>query len=69
MAGILVGVAAVAAITLTRTSMATLFPGLPQAIQDLNIGIVALVLNVAALTLVSAVTPHSAVNPPLRAGR
>jgi SSS family solute:Na+ symporter len=54
--GICVGVATVAATTLTHTSVATLLPGLPEALRDLNIGIVALLLNLVALGLVSAVT-------------
>ena len=56
MTGICVGVATVAATTLTHTSVASLFPGLPDALQDLNIGIVAMILNVAALGVVSALT-------------
>jgi SSS family solute:Na+ symporter len=59
-AGICVGVATVAITTLTHTSVATLFPGLPEALRDLNIGIVALVLNLAALGVVSAVTRRRA---------
>jgi solute:Na+ symporter, SSS family len=55
-AGIVVGIATVAATSLTHTTMATLFPGLPEALRDLNIGIVALVLNVVTLTVVSAIT-------------
>ncbi|MDR3531710.1 MAG: sodium:solute symporter [Rhodopila sp.] len=55
-AGICVGIATVAATTLTHTSVATMFPALPGALQDLNIGIVALILNVVALGIVSAVT-------------
>jgi SSS family solute:Na+ symporter len=54
-AGIVVGIATVAATSLTHTTIAMLFPGLPEALRDLNIGIVALVLNVATLTLVSAI--------------
>ena len=60
MAGICVGVATVAATTLTHTSMATLFPSLPEALRDLNIGIVALVLNLIALGIVSALTRRTA---------
>jgi solute:Na+ symporter, SSS family len=56
MAGIIVGVATVAATSLTHTTIATLLPFLPDALKDLNIGIVALVLNLAALIVVSAVT-------------
>jgi SSS family solute:Na+ symporter len=59
-AGIVVGVATVAVISLTHTTIGKLFPSLPQTMQDLNIGIVALVLNVAALALVSAVTHRRA---------
>jgi SSS family solute:Na+ symporter len=58
-AGILVGIATVAATSLTHTTTATLFPMLPEALRDLNIGIVALVLNVLTLTVVSAVTAPS----------
>jgi SSS family solute:Na+ symporter len=55
-AGICVGVAAVAGTTLTHTSVATLFPGLPEVVRDLNIGIDALVLNLITLAVVSAAT-------------
>ncbi|HEX2943528.1 MAG TPA: sodium:solute symporter family protein, partial [Rhodopila sp.] len=55
-AGIVVGVATVAAVTLSHSTMASLFPWLPEALRDLNIGIVALVLNLVALTVVSALT-------------
>jgi SSS family solute:Na+ symporter len=55
-AGIVVGIATVAATSLTHTTIATLFPGLPEALRDLNIGIVALVLNVLTLAVVSVIT-------------
>jgi solute:Na+ symporter, SSS family len=55
-AGICVGVATVAATTLTGATVGTLFPGLPEGLQDLNVGIVALALNLATLLVVSAVT-------------
>ncbi|WP_158925757.1 sodium:solute symporter [Acidisphaera sp. S103] len=55
-AGIFVGVATVAATSLTHTSIAGLFPGLPATLRDLNIGIVALVLNLIALAVISAMT-------------
>lgn len=58
--GICVGVATVAYTSLTRTSVATLFPGLPEALRDLNIGIVALVLNIVAVAIVSALTRRRA---------
>jgi SSS family solute:Na+ symporter len=55
-AGIIVGVAAVAVLSLSGASIHSLFPFLPDALQDLNVGIVALILNIAALLLVSAAT-------------
>ena len=55
-AGIVVGVAAVAVLTLTKATVHSLFPFLPGPLQDLNVGIVALVLNVVALLVVSAAT-------------
>jgi SSS family solute:Na+ symporter len=36
--------------------MAVLFPFLPEALRDLNIGVVALMLNVVTLAIVSVVT-------------
>jgi SSS family solute:Na+ symporter len=55
-AGIVVGIATIAATSLTHTTVASLFPGLPEALRDLNIGIVALVLNVVTLTVVSGIS-------------
>jgi SSS family solute:Na+ symporter len=59
-AGICVGVATVAATSLTHTTMAVLLPALPEAVRDLNIGIVALALNLCALGIVSALTRRRA---------
>jgi solute:Na+ symporter, SSS family len=64
-AGICVGVITVAVITSLGTSLATIAPEAPQAFQDLNIGIVALGLNIVATAVVSALTrrvpsPHHA---------
>jgi SSS family solute:Na+ symporter len=59
-AGICVGVATVAATSLTHTTMAMLFPALPEALRDLNIGIVALILNLVALGIVSTLTRRRA---------
>ena len=58
-AGIFVGVATVAVLTLTKATVGSLFPFLPAPLQDLNVGIVALVLNLVALVAVSAVTRGS----------
>ncbi|PPQ36389.1 sodium:solute symporter family protein [Rhodopila globiformis] len=55
-AGICVGVATVAATSLAHTGIATLLPGLPGPLRDLNIGIVALALNVLVTGIVSALT-------------
>jgi SSS family solute:Na+ symporter len=59
-AGICVGVATVAATSLTHTTMAVLLPALPEAVRDLNIGIMALALNLCALGIVSALTRRRA---------
>jgi SSS family solute:Na+ symporter len=55
-ASICVGIATVAATSLTHTDMSVLFPVLPEALRDLNIGVVALMLNVVTLAIVSAAT-------------
>lgn len=55
-AGILSGVATVAYITVSKTTIGTLFPSLPQAAKDLNVGIVALIVNVVVLVIVSLAT-------------
>jgi SSS family solute:Na+ symporter len=55
-AGILVGVVITAILTFTKTTVGSLFPGLPEAIRDLNVGIIALVANVVVMVVVSAVT-------------
>ena len=52
--GIVAGVATVAAInSLTHASIATLFPSLPVAIKELNVGVIALAVNFLELILVS----------------
>ena len=60
MAGIVAGVATVAATVLTHTTTRDLLPWLPTPLQDLNIGIVALALNLIAMTAVSALTQSRA---------
>jgi len=52
-AGIGVGVGTVAAMAATGSTLASLFPTLPGPVQDINVGAVALALNVAAAWLVS----------------
>jgi solute:Na+ symporter, SSS family len=61
-AGILAGVATVAAVSLTGTTIGKLFPTLPSAVKDLNIGIVALAANVVVLLIVSAATRREPVD-------
>jgi len=55
-AGILTGVGTIAYTSLTGTTFAKLFPTLPSVITDLNIGIVAMALNVVVVLVVSALT-------------
>jgi solute:Na+ symporter, SSS family len=53
-AGIVVGELAVAVVTLGEFKLPELFPSLPHALTDVNIGIVALLLNVLTMVAVSA---------------
>lgn len=53
-AGIITGVGTVAALTLTGATVASLAPALPGAVQDLNVGVIALALNVAVMVAVEA---------------
>ena len=52
-AGIICGIATVAYITISGSTIGTLFPSLPQAAKDLNVGIIALVINFIVMILVS----------------
>ena len=55
-AGIIAGEATVAAITLSGASLATLLPGWPQVITELNVGVVALAVNVLVIVIVTLAT-------------
>lgn len=55
-AGIIAGVATVTYITVSKSTIGTLFPFLPQSVQDLNVGIIALIVNLVVMTVVSLVT-------------
>ena len=55
-AGIVAGVAVVTVTTLTHASIGQWFPFLPDKLKDMNIGLVALSLNVLVLLSVSALT-------------
>ena len=58
-AGIVVGEAAVAATTLGRVSMATLFPEWSPRITDINAGFLAVILNVVTMVLVSRLSSRN----------
>jgi SSS family solute:Na+ symporter len=62
--GVVVGVATAAWLTFADVSLAKLLPFMPTAVQDLNVGIVALALNVVVMLAVSAMTRRPA---PVRA--
>jgi SSS family solute:Na+ symporter len=68
-AGIVVGVAAVAYITLSHAGIGELFPFLPAGAEDINVGIVALILNIIALVVVSLLTRPLAVRAVDRAAK
>jgi len=52
-AGIIAGEATVVYLTLSGATLATMFPSWPTAITDLNVGLVALLVNIATVTVVS----------------
>lgn len=61
-AGILAGVLTVTYITISKKTVADLLPGLPQAVKDLNVGIVAMFVNLVFLIVVSLMTRKAAVD-------
>jgi len=61
-AGVLAGEATIASIQLSGTTLAKVFPSWPSAITDLNIGVVALIVNIMVLLAVSAFTRRPAPN-------
>jgi len=54
--GILAGVVTVAAVTLSKSTVAGLFPFLPSPLMDLNVGMVALIINIGTTLLISLIT-------------
>ncbi|MEH7402022.1 sodium:solute symporter [Gottfriedia acidiceleris] len=60
-AGIFTGVATVTYVTISNTTIGSLFPALPQYIKDLNIGVIGLVVNLVFLVVVSLLTKNIAV--------
>jgi SSS family solute:Na+ symporter len=61
-AGIIMGEITVAYITLSKSTLGTLFPLLPQWVKDINVGIIALIINVVVMTVVSMVTKNDSVS-------
>lgn len=55
-AGMIVGILIVIYTTTSGTTLATLFPSLPQVIQDLDVGLAVLLINITVTLGVSAVT-------------
>lgn len=55
-AGIVVGELTVLYITISNATVGSLFPALPQIIKDLNVGIIALILNFVVMVIVSLMT-------------
>lgn len=55
-AGLISGVAIVVYVTITRATIASLFPFFPQVIQDFNVGIVALIINLIVTLVVGIPT-------------
>lgn len=53
-----IGLLVVAYITLSGSTLATMFPGFPQYIKDLNVGIVALLMNMLVMFIVSGFTKN-----------
>lgn len=54
--GILLGESIVIYTTASNTTMATLFPTMPSFIQDINMGVIALLINIVSMVVVSAIT-------------
>ncbi|WP_047151789.1 sodium:solute symporter family protein [Aneurinibacillus tyrosinisolvens] len=59
-AGIIVGICIVTYITVTKTTVGTLLPSLPQGVKDLNVGVIALIMNITVLVIVSLATRNFA---------
>jgi SSS family solute:Na+ symporter len=60
-AGMGIGLLIVAYITLSGSTIATMFPSFPQYIKDLNVGIVALLMNMIVMFIVSGFTRNVSV--------
>ncbi|QGQ45587.1 sodium:solute symporter family protein [Metabacillus sediminilitoris] len=58
-AGMIAGIIIVFYSTVTETSLATLFPSLPQEIKDIDLGLAVIIINIVVTLGVSAVTRKS----------
>jgi SSS family solute:Na+ symporter len=56
LAGIVAGEVTVAAVSVSGASLATLLPGWPPVITELNVGVVALAVNIVVMLVVALVT-------------
>ena len=59
-AGIVAGEATVGVVTAMGLSIATLLPSAPQFVKDLNVGLVALIVNLIVLSVVALLTARTA---------
>lgn len=62
-AGMIVGVAIIAYVTITSTTVGTLFPSLPSVIKDIDVGLIVLLFNFVITLGVSLVTRKSTIAP------
>lgn len=67
-AGIVAGIASVMYITITETTLGTLFPALPQIIKDTNVGVISLFIDLVVLMVVSLATKKIAAQPHFESG-
>ncbi|WP_232697512.1 sodium:solute symporter family protein [Brevibacillus daliensis] len=58
--GIVVGVATVVYLTISGTTISSLFPSFPQTVKDMNSGFIALFVNVLVTLLISLLTAKNA---------
>ncbi|WP_303984877.1 sodium:solute symporter family protein [Niallia circulans] len=61
--GIVLGIVTVMYITISETTVGNLFPALPELAKDLNVGIIALIVNILSLVVVSLFTKNSSMVP------
>ncbi len=60
--GIIVGIIVVAYITISGSTIGTLFPSLPQQMKDINVGFIALLVNFIVMWAVSMLTQKNSVS-------